>query len=368
MTSEEQTHDSDSQLPQAQTSEVANTGPAVGTGPERPAADAIEANVPVLGSESAERSTGGQAVCRNQYCFAPDTPCHLGDANLVDCDNWQAQGQSDVAVSVEGDRPPWSGLALGSVDVTAVAATRRARMVALVGAADAGKTSALAAYFIGLRRGHVTDGLGFAGSYTLLGWDQIAHHAEFPPTGSRGFPPHTTVGRSPALLHIRLGDRPGNFADVLFTDVPGEWFEEWAFEADGHPGAQWIADRADVFVLLSDAGALGGSERGSARSAYQALASRVASVAGGRAVYPVRAKADLEVPEAIEDALERTDTSYFGRSATPLSVIAGTKVRDALEPLDEIIRLATAPRPLTGQGVGRSSDPFLGFGHDRISA
>lgn len=313
-----------------------------------------------LDDHSNGRSSTGDE-CRNKYCFVPDTPCHLGNLDLATCDNWQPSKAKSSVPSTDGYRPPWSGLALGSADLSAVAGTGRPRVVALIGAANAGKTSALAAYFIGLRRGHTTGDLSFAGSFTLLGWDQIAHHAEFPPAGSRGFPPHTTSGRSPALLHVRLASDTQRFYDVYFTDVPGEWFEEWAFEANDAPGAQWIADRADLFVVLSDSDALSGPDRGLARSSYQALASRVSSVANEREVYPVRAKADLSVPDAISRALEQTDTEFFGVAAAPMSVVAGSPVSDPLHPLDAVIRKVTAPRGLARDEATQPSDPFLGF-------
>ena len=148
---------------------------------------------------------------------------------------------------------------------------------------------------------------------------------------------------------------------MYFTDVPGEWFEEWAFEANDAPGAQWIADRADLFVVLSDSDALSGPDRGLARSSYQALASRVSSVANEREVYPVRAKADLSVPDAISRALEQTDTEFFGVAAAPMSVVAGSPVSDPLHPLDAVIRKVTAPRGLARDEATQPSDPFLGF-------
>ena len=316
-------------------------------------------------AQSNGRSSTG-AECRNKYCFAPDTPCHLGHLDLAACDNWQPIRAKRVAPSTDGYRPPWSGLALGSADLSAVAGSGRPRVVALVGAPNAGKTSALAAYFIGLRRGHATGGLNFAGSFTLLGWDQIAHHAEFPPAGSRGFPPHTTSGRSPALLHVRLASGTRGFYDVYFTDVPGEWFQAWTFEASDAPGAQWIADRADLFVILSDSDALAGPDRGLARSSYQDLALRVSSVAKEREVYPVRAKADLAVPDAISRALEQTDMELFGVAAAPLSVVAGSPAPDFLHPLDEVIRKVAAPRRLARHEATQPSDSFLGFRERRV--
>ena len=302
-------------------------------------------------------------ACSHDHCFAPATNCLLGERPMANCANWQRDSSDSAVLVADGERPPWSGFALGSVDVSGVAATRRARMVALVGGVSAGKTSLLAALFIQLRSGYRIGGMRFAGSYTLLGWDQIALHAEFPPKGTRGFPPHTTSGRLPALLHVRLASGSSAYWDIYFTDVPGEWFEEWAYEAEDIPGARWIAERADLFVLLSDADALSGPTRGLAWNSYRVLASRVSSVAHGREVYPVRSKSDLmaEVPDTIDEALKRRDAELFGATAAPLSVIAESSVPDALHALDEIIRRATVLQGFSVREPKRSSDPFLGF-------
>ena len=173
--------------------ETATSPPDMDTTAAAPSCDSVL--TAVKEESDATRAAGADtsgATCQNSYCYAPDTPCHLGSPKLATCENWQPAESSVHADTDDDYRPPWSGLALGSVDLSAIAATRRARIVALVGATNAGKTSALLAYFAQLRRGHSVDGMRFAGSFTLLGWDEIARHAEFPPGGARSFPPHTT--------------------------------------------------------------------------------------------------------------------------------------------------------------------------------
>ena len=335
------------------TSDAGATGIAAQLGAELTVADAEPAESRTAGSSSLE------TVCLDKYCYAPETACNLGNLKLSECANWQSAEPGVEADATDDYRPPWSGLALGSVDLSAVTATRRARIVALVGATNAGKTSALVAYFVRLRQGHTVDGMRFAGSFTLLGWDQIAHHPEFPPAGTRSFPPHTTSGRSQALLHVRIASHANQLVDVYFTDVPGEWFEEWAYESAEAPGAEWIAERADLFVLLSDTEALQGPERGRARSDYQVLARRVSSVAGEREVLPIRAKSDLgSAPDAISSAVDNTNLSLFGTIAAPMSVIADPPISNPLSPLDDVIRRATAPRPMPAFESGRGPDPF----------
>lgn len=300
--------------------------------------------------------------CSRQHCHAPDTGCLDGNVSHGDCDYWSG-GTQARGPEVSGRRPTWTGHTLGTTDLEVVTAHRRARLIAVVGAANAGKTTALATYFLALRKGHRPAAMRFAGSFTLLGWHAVTRSLGFPPSGSRRFPPHTTSSdvRSPALLHLRLATQTGQRQDLLFTDVPGEWFEEWAFDASAVEGAQWIAERADLFVVMSDSDALAGPKRGMACTNYSVLASRVSSVADDRSVVPVRAKADIDVPHKIVERLRRVDRRFFGCEAQPLSVLAERGSCPSLGVLDDVIGLALAPRGLSPQGRQPYGDPFLDF-------
>ena len=143
--------------------------------------------------------------------------------------------------------------------------------------------------------------------------------------------------------------------------MPGEWFEEWAIEASASEGAQWIAERADLFVLMSDSDALAGANRGKALNDYHILASRVSSAAGDRHVIPVRAKADIDVPPNIDVRLRDVDSRLFGREAQPLSVLAERGSAPLMGALDEVTELVLARRGFSPQVRQRYGDPFLDF-------
>ncbi len=313
-------------------------------------------------------SAGGR--CTRQHCYAPDMGCLDGNDSYRECSDWNGGTPAHVP-ELSGRRPTWTGRSLGTTDLEVVTAHRRARLVAVIGAAGVGKTTALATYFLALRKGRRPADMRFAGSFTLLGWHAITRHLGFPPSGSRRFPPHTTSSdvRSPALLHLRLVAQWGQRQDLLFTDVPGEWFEEWAFDASAVEGAQWIAERADLFVVMSDSDALAGPERGMACSNYSILASRVHSVADGRSVVPVRAKADIEVPPNIVERLRNIDRRLFACEARPLSALADRGSDPLLGALDYVTGLALAPSGLSPQGRQPYGDPFLDFpGPLRVTA
>lgn len=298
------------------------------------------------------------AGCSHDTCFAPDTACVLG--NLA-CEHLAAGEGSVPAAAAGGAALPWSGLPLGLADASVVAATARHRVVALVGLAEAGKTTALAAHWVAARRGGGRHGRMFAGSYTLIGWHQIARHLQWVPFGSGGFPPHTSAAgsRVPALLHAGydLGDAP---LHAFYTDVPGEWFRAWAYDETSSEGASWIATNADAFVLVADSAALAGAERGTARADYEALAERLASIAHGRNVVAMRTKADIDVSAPVLSHIEALNRRLFAVETVPVSVHERVQA-----PITDVIDLgleaATRPRVLSADEAPPRRDAMLAF-------
>lgn len=260
-------------------------------------------------------------TCPRENCFAPDTGCILGRDNC----EFFARAEGEVA-SAALDQPtsalPWSGLALGSADLTAVAAVGESRVVGLVGLSDAGKTTTLAAAQLA-RRSPEYGGIGdFAGSYTLMGWHQIIRHLEWAPWGG-GFPPHTELrgSRTPALLHVAISLGNQRLRHVLYTDVPGEWYARWAFDATAAPGVTWIVDHADSFIIFADSQALNGPDRGVARARYDTLARRLAGVAAGRTVVPVLSKADIEISSEMNGFIIGLNERAFGSDTLLVSAV-----------------------------------------------
>ncbi|HWI43655.1 MAG TPA: hypothetical protein VNS81_08540 [Nocardioides sp.] len=285
---------------------------------------------------------GQPGVCTRPHCHAPDTRCLLG---LDECEHFAppipppAHGELG-----EGHTLPWSGLALGTSDLSRIAALGRVRVLATVGAANAGKTTLLAAHWVALRRGIGAFSAQFAGSYSMTGWHQIARHLQLVPYG-RMFPPHTTAPdkRSPALLHVATTAGRADRTHLLYTDAPGEWFSEWAADRDRAPGAEWIAKVADAFIILADSEALSGADRGAARGEYDMLAHRLASTAGGRPVIPVQTKADLSIPPAIQGFLDSTNRRLFSTDTLRVSARSDGQVT-ITEPIDRGLQAALTPR------------------------
>ena len=278
----------------------------------------------------------------------------------------------------DGAPLPWTGNSLGTVDLEFLAARSSPRILGLVGNQNAGKTTLLTVLYLLLHAGYAAPGRQFCGSFTLGGWEALAHHLRWSAGQPPSFPPHTPRGlkRMPGLLHLAFrqsfaGDENRSIdavEDVLFTDPPGEWFGAWAIDRDAPAaaGARWIAAQSDAFVLLVDSQALAGPERGTAREQILRLSQRLGEYARRSRVAVVWTKADIEVRDGIRttivDALDKHLPGYRSfsvqvpllaspqrSSSTSLNLDAGT----AETFVDLLTWLLDAPRSLARSGFSR---------------
>ncbi len=195
--------------------------------------------------------------CSRANCFVPDTSCDLGHVDLSECPTWtgKAQATAESPPPLDEGLLPWSGSALGLVDLGFVSGRSKPFVVGIAGAQNAGKTTLLGAWYLLIGRGATdSDKRRFAGSYSLGGWEAVAGSLRWSPGQQPSFPPHTTSrgGRAPGLLHLAFRKtEDSRTRDFLVTDAPGEWFQKWAVNRDaaGATGARWIADHADVLLL-----------------------------------------------------------------------------------------------------------------------
>ncbi|WP_229652014.1 TRAFAC clade GTPase domain-containing protein [Vibrio parahaemolyticus] len=229
------------------------------------------------------------------------------------CHEWT--GQEGEAASQEEGSPhelvlPWSGGALGLIDLGFVAGRAKPLVVGIIGHQNAGKTTLLAAWYLLLGRGLICGDYQFAGSYSLAGWEAVASSLRWAPGHSPSFPPHTTSrgGRTPGLLHLDFRHSKGESRGYMFADAPGEWFQKWAANRDSADGAgaRWVAEHADLFLLVADCEALAGPSKGAARGAFLRLVERLASEKGRRPVALVWTKSDVKVAPEMEEVVRQT--------------------------------------------------------------
>lgn len=314
--------------------------------------------------------------CSLEGCYAPDVLCSMGEDSPLKCKHWlktATDGGETAPAAAETEATtysvPWSGNALGLRDLPFITGRRFPNVVGVIGPAGAGKTTLLAAWYLQLGRGQLADAGTFAGSYTLTGWENIAHSLRWSNDGGPGFPQHTAsgAGRAPGLLHLAL--RQGDdVTDTLITDAPGEWFRSWAIERDSAEaeGARWVARHATAFVIIADGEALSGNDVGAARVNLQGLIHRVSAERSGRPVALVWAKSDLTPPAGVRSAIEGTmathlpDAPQFAVSVYP----SGEKLPE--QGFGDVYRWAisaVSPPIKITQSLPVISDPLLVYGH-----
>ncbi|TDB89805.1 hypothetical protein E1266_29110 [Actinomadura sp. 7K534] len=193
----------------------------------------------------------------------------------------------------------------------------------------------------------------FAGSLSLEGWEAVAGSLRWSPGQLPGFPPHTTSrsGRAPGLLHLSFWDAAHERStDFLFTDAPGEWFQRWAMNRDAPEaeGARWIAEHADVLLLIADRDALAGEHRGAARGALQRLGRRLAAECWERPVALVWTKSDVEIVPEMENSIRRSVRDLMPH-ATEFSVSVLSEVASAGSDWIDLMNWILTSRRPTGE-------------------
>jgi hypothetical protein len=314
-------------------------------------------------------------TCSRPTCFVPETTCDLGFLDLSKCPVWK--GRAEVSGG-KGEAAsdelllPWSGSALGLADLGFVAGRRKPLVVGIAGPQNAGKTTLLASWYLLVGRGLAgTEKRRFAGSYSLAGWEAVASALRWTPGQQPSFPPHTTSrgGRAPGLLHLAFRDADDQARDYLFTDAPGEWFQKWAVnrEALDGEGARWVAEQADVFLLIADREALSGPSMGSARGSLQLLVRRLAAERAARKVALVWTKSDVSIAPEMETAIYEAvfglmpDAVEFSVSVLPSAEGAPDKGQGLIELLDWTLDVRRERLSLPS-AIATSADPLFMFG------
>jgi len=282
----------------------------------------------------------------------------------------KAEGKED---SAEGDfLLPWSGNSFGTVDLQIVAARTKPKVIGVIGSYNAGKTTLLAVLYLLLSHGKQFGGCRFAGSYTIGGWENLAHFLRWKPGQTPHFPPHTSIsaGRVPGLLHLSLRGGSGVLEDVIFTDAPGEWFDQWAVDKNALEvaGARWISRYADAFMLFADNQALAGKNRGEARTRLLNIAERLSGELGGRPSAIVWSKSDIESSENMKRRLRKRFEQLFPNHRefnVSVTCVDGKNEITELEFIQLISWLLTkqgeARYSMLHLSINRPDDPLLAF-------
>lgn len=223
------------------------------------------------------------------------------------------------------DAAPWAGRHLNGETADQLLRTSPARLVAVVGPYDAGKTSLLASFFLQLANGQCrTLPYRFASSRTFHALNELADQIQTWDRAQVAAAPERTasggriVGRTPKeggpnrFLHLGLCPRNPDdrrHIHVLLSDVAGEWFSNYTAKLDAGMKAQMaFLRRCDAFIVVADASRLMGEGGAKGDAEIGRMIRRICEVAQAqphRSLALVLSKFDRVVREVLPPPLER---------------------------------------------------------------
>jgi hypothetical protein len=280
--------------------------------------------------------------CSKENCYPDETGCnHEGCDVLSDCKyyktNSKAEGEKNETAATDEAaayvRIPWTGNTFGLKDLGFLSSTSKVILVGITGVASAGKTTFLATLYCLLRHGHKIGDYQFAGSLTLNGWENIAWYLSWKQNNDIQFPPHTSsnAGRVPGMLHLSFRNSAGDKKELIFTDAPGEWFDNWTFNQNdpNAEGAIWIHKNADAFLLFADCDMLSGEQLGKARKQTRLVADRLKQNLGNRPLGLIWSKSDIlldnEVKAQITDYIKNSTVNNYDEFETSVREVDDSK-------------------------------------------
>lgn len=133
-------------------------------------------------------------------------------------------------------------------------------LIVLAGKFKCGKTTVITALIQIFQQESSFAGFQFAGSRSLIGFEQRCHLSRFESRGSKEDTSRTTTFdfdnhfATQTFLHLRL-EKEGKFFDFLIADISGEAFDELTTSTDLCKKLTFL-NRCDNFTLIFDADAL----------------------------------------------------------------------------------------------------------------
>lgn len=259
-------------------------------------------------------------ICTREGCYAPDDFCfELASPLHEQCQFFAKSGATDASAKTPkglaaAKSIPWTGEWLRPEQLDLLTHRGPPKIIGLIGASGAGKTSYLAMLYSLLFNGKCIENWSFAGSYTLNGWELQAKTLQVQEDGTVRNPDATPSDKDfYSLYHLAL--RHDDFLhDILFADSSGEVFSKWADNVNdpAAENARWIYANSHAFLFFVDCEAII-EQRGKARRDIVQVAEQVKSRLRGRPVVIVWSKADLaeNMRENIVEAIKRSLSETF---------------------------------------------------------
>jgi hypothetical protein len=146
----------------------------------------------------------------------------------------------------------FSGAALGATDAEVITRRSRAHLVVFVGAEGSGKTTVLASIYERLNHGAFA-GFKFAGSRSLLGFEEICHLNRLASGGTQPDTQRTQLTDEAKFYHLAIKSVESLVVrrDVLLSAMSGELFR-MAKDSEEDAERLTFLRRADTIVVLVD--------------------------------------------------------------------------------------------------------------------
>lgn len=146
----------------------------------------------------------------------------------------------------------YSGVALSATDAEVITLRSLAQLVVFAGAEGSGKTTVLASIYERLNEG-VFAGFKFAGSRSLLGFEEICHLNRLTSGGTQPDTQRTRLTDDTKYYHLalRAAEPPAARRNVLLSAMSGELFRMAKDSQDDAERLTFLR-RADTIVVLVD--------------------------------------------------------------------------------------------------------------------
>lgn len=326
----------------------------------------------------------GKCTKADEGCTAPHGPCHESGEQHITCEHWLKNNPEQNETEQKEENPHtndaavpssvnWTGAPLKMNELATITSRGTPCFIGIIGKADAGKTTFLAMLYTLLYNGKTLKNYHFAGSKTIIGWDELYQRLKVK-KNKVDFPDPTPANYY-RLLHIAFRNSRQQLTDVLFSDASGEVFYRWSQNKDdaSAENARWIYEYANGFILFIDCEDLI-QRKNAAKEEVIAIAEMLKNNLNKRPVIAVWSKADEKhnidsrVKNALQEELkemfenyEEIDISNFSKD-DPDQLVH----KNNMEVIDRMLEKIDAPQPLfIPVNAANTGDLFLNYrGHE----
>lgn len=198
-------------------------------------------------------------ICSNEKCeLEASGMCAEGHEDISECPNCSENNSELLVQSEESESPSskfielHSGHDLSLDETFAITSKSMTRLIVLAGSSESGKTTLLASIYEMFQKSPFA-GYLFAGSETLLGFEERCHLVRIASNRTEPYTKRTTMGHDDKFLHLKVCKESDStfLQDILFSDISGERYEH-ASNSDEDCKQLKIIRRADHFGLVID--------------------------------------------------------------------------------------------------------------------